>query len=275
MTKKKGSTISISSSVSHDQKTSVVTQFHRWSKHEMEMKVGKKKAQCWIESKLLVEKPDRITGSMDPDCVEYLVPVSWTQELDESTNQISWKSDDKATDEDLANTLSVQLQRKQSSATLGEAGCGAQVFAKTGALEDEQPSSGAVATSVKVDEIPIKTEKQTPEYVVNDDVQLFLADPIPTKLRLQSMEVECDKLIPAAKKNPFIANFGEALEKHSNKVRKMLNGVTRVVQGSECNAKKMPALLCALDKMYARHDELLDFAKLNNLTSAKRRRQGK
>ena len=110
---------------------------------------------------------------------------------------------------------------------------------------------------------------------MTEEVNNLLADPITTKLKLQSMEVECDKLSPIAEKDLVMSTYVEALDKHNGEVRKMLAGITKVVQGSDTNPRKMPLLIGALRKIYARHEQLMGFAVVNNLTNTKKRHQKK
>ena len=164
--------------------------------------------------------------------------------------------------QDLANTQSMQLKRQCEQD-------------EPKAEEQSAPLPQALLDGVAAPpgEGVIKAEKLTPEEALAEEVKALLSDPIPTKLKLQGMEVECDKLMPIAKQNPLMATYADALDKHNQQVRKMLQGITRVVQGSETNGKKMPQLLAALHKIYERHTQLVDFATLNNLTTKKRRQR--
>ena len=265
MEKRKATKSTIASTVSHDQRTAEVVQFHRWSRHQMEQEVGAKKAEGWISCGKLKMEPDRITGSTDPDCVEYIVPVSWTQETGESSNKQAWVGEDAATEEDLVNTKSLQLQLG-SDGSAGSAGSGS---AQTGS--DAAGSAQACGTD-PIDKKAIKVESQTPQDKMAEAVSTFLRDPLVTKLKLQAIEVECDKLLPEKARNPLMGTYFDAVDKHCEQVRKMLKGITRVVQGSQVEKSKMPQLITTLEKIYDRHTQLMDFAVLNNL-SAKRRRQ--
>ena len=108
---------------------------------------------------------------------------------------------------------------------------------------------------------------------LKERITKFIAEPIPTKLKLQAMSVTCDQILPAARHKPMLHNFVEVLEKHSTQVTKLLEAVTRVAQGAEVKRSKMPALLKTLDNIYKHHDELHSFAVLNKMIAKKSRKK--
>ena len=111
----------------------------------------------------------------------------------------------------------------------------------------------------------IKAEPKDPDEKMSAMVEAFLKEPMPTKLKLQSMEVACDSVLRNGRDSPMLVNFCDAMNKHVESVRKMLKAVTRVVQGSEVNMKKMPAAMRALESLYTKQKSLIEFAELNNL----------
>ena len=59
MSKKKGAAKTVVSTSKHEQQNSSITEYHRWSKHEMETNIGATKAKGWIDSGKLAWRKDR------------------------------------------------------------------------------------------------------------------------------------------------------------------------------------------------------------------------
>ena len=59
MNKKKGSAKTVVTTLKHEQVNSSITEYHRWSKHQMETNVGATKAKGWIDSGKLSWRRDR------------------------------------------------------------------------------------------------------------------------------------------------------------------------------------------------------------------------
>ena len=64
----------------------------------MEIKLGPKRAKKWSECKRLPERADPVTGSMDPDDIEYGVPLEWEK----------WTEGDR-TDADIKTTKDAEI----------------------------------------------------------------------------------------------------------------------------------------------------------------------
>ena len=64
----------------------------------MEIKLGPKRANKWIECERLPERADPVTGSMDPDDIEYGVPLEWEK----------WTEGDR-TDADIKTTKDAEI----------------------------------------------------------------------------------------------------------------------------------------------------------------------
>ena len=255
MGRKKGTISKVITANSHENARSSVTQFHRWSRHEMEREVGMKKASLWIESGKLGDPiPDRITGSTDPDVVEYRVPVSWTSQAENSSDAMHIGGSGEATAEDLANLQSVQLQPEKMPDGAGSSGgsCEAKKAGSgSGQPIDDAVAGGAADAQIKKEGVanPADEGKAKEKEKEKTKVRVFLADPIPCKERLQSMEIEVDKIYPISKKNPLLENYSGALLKHADHVKKVLKGLGRYITGADkANETKMPALLRVIDK---------------------------
>ena len=52
---------------------------HWWSMEQMDINMGAQKGKHWRDSKLLPDRADSLTGSLDPNFIEYGVPHDWQQ----------------------------------------------------------------------------------------------------------------------------------------------------------------------------------------------------
>ena len=169
MAKKKCNTQTLSTSSSHDMKTGAFVEYHRWSKHQMEQAVGTEKARGWIASGRLSAKPDRITGSTDPECLEYLVPIAWTRETDESTTGLAWKGEGTGNAEALEHVQSVMLGRNEDGE--GEPADGKEEEGQPAGGKEEKP--GVLVKKEKTDVDADDLQKQVANYFSFFVVALF------------------------------------------------------------------------------------------------------
>eukprot|EP00959_Pyramimonas_sp_CCMP1952_P387394 8118554-Pyramimonas_sp.AAC.1 len=54
----------------------------------MDQEMGKTKAEHWRTSGLLANRPDSLTGSNDPELIEWIVPASWQYLTEQDLRQI-------------------------------------------------------------------------------------------------------------------------------------------------------------------------------------------
>ena len=196
------------------------------------------------------------------------MPVSWTREADNSCSGLETKGEAAATEEDIANVCSLMIDRTETSGTAA-ASYGDGAPAATASSGDGAPAAAAIKKEKPLD------QDDSAKKQLEEQVKKFMAEPVPTKLKLQAMEIELDKLLPEARKHALMETFAAAVDKHQSQVHRMLKAVTRAVQGSEVQANKMPAVMAAFNTMCKQHDDLMSFAALNNLVAKKRRKDGK
>ena len=260
MSRKKGTVATTVSSEAHTSRSSAVVQYHRWSKHEMQQKIGFTKAKGWIESGKLPYEPDRITGDSSPECREYLVPITWTEGVQRQENMLQCKGENATTDEDIKNLHSLRTSGDPGTASPEDTGA-AQGANTAKDPSDAKQNSGEQQNSG--DGVQVKLEDP-----VAEKIKSFLQDPLPEKLKLQAMEVDCDRILPVAKKKAMLENFCIALEKHQDHLRKMLKAITRVVSGADVKKAGMPKLMHALDQLHKAHGNLIKFAESNGCGTA-------
>lgn len=74
---------------------------HWWAMEKMDGEVGPAKAKHWRESGKLFSRPDSLTGSKDPQHIEYCVPVHWESVSEQDLRTLKLNMESEATEDDV------------------------------------------------------------------------------------------------------------------------------------------------------------------------------
>jgi hypothetical protein len=84
---------------------------HQWMSRElMDKTVGAEKGAHWREAGKLLTRPDPVTGSTDPNFIEWRVPEDWSSHTETDKDSFAVKTDKEADQTDLDNLKSVFLR---------------------------------------------------------------------------------------------------------------------------------------------------------------------
>jgi len=218
---------------------------HWWNRQKMIIEMGEIKAEHWIASKLLKPMPDSLTGSTEPELVEYPVPIKWQRMTEEEIKRLRLQSEAEADEEDTV-ALAAMLGEKTQAA----------------------PQA-------------IKQEPESELSKLNRQIDTFKADPSVTLRLLQDMQLVHEKLSARASnvtdtnEKKFAAMLEADSKKLSRKLTKMIELVKRCCT-EEADAKAYPKLLEQISEAQSTDKEVQGWAnKFGYLTEEKARKRAK
>ena len=75
---------------------------------QLRKEFGDQKTDAWLKSGALPYSGDTITGSIEPQCREYQVPISWTKNSSKKVDAQTVEAEGDATEEDKINFQSLR-----------------------------------------------------------------------------------------------------------------------------------------------------------------------
>ena len=114
----------ISRTDSYENKKSKFEDVHWWSADKMDTELGSAKAQHWRDAKVLKSRPDSLTGSKDPQFIEYAVPQNWERlsESDLKAMKLNVSMDAGEAEAEHLAELSAEVREAPASSSSGAAG---------------------------------------------------------------------------------------------------------------------------------------------------------
>ena len=200
------------------------------SAEKMDLTIGQNKAEHWRASGLLRHRPDKITGSDEPEFREWEVPENWDE----------WENTD-------ADKIKIEGQCDASAEDL---------TALPAASSDKHGKSSEVDKTIKED-----PEKEKPEKKKIDDIR---SNPRSYYDTFTSMKVESQTILNLADKNQSVKTYAAALmadvEKQLPKITRILKILDKMLVATPAVATEMPKLVSAIDQLQEKHAEILLWA---------------
>ena len=174
------------------------TKHKEMSLTQMRTTFGDEKVDMWLESGKLISRPDRVTGSTKPEHLEYLVPTTYTDAKDRSTDGLEGtRHKDDLSKEDIENIEGLRVNLLQPGSAAGSSGDGQQPDAGDGG-DGEKPRAGGGSRAKPGggkagDEGEVEVKKE-PVDADAAKVKAFLADPSSPLESLQKAANICKML---------------------------------------------------------------------------------
>ena len=229
MLRQKNATKTISTSKTIETKNSSKGAKHWMSAEIMDLTLGQNKAEHWRASGLLRHRPDKITGSDEPDFREWEVPEDWDE----------WENTD-------GDKIKIEGQCDASAEDL---------TALPAASSDNHGQSSEVDKTIKEE-----PGKEDPDKTKTDAIR---SNPRSYYDTFTSMKVESQTILNLAAKNQSVKTYAAALmadvEKQLPKITRILKILDKMLVAPAVDAE-MPKLVSAIDQLQQKHAEVLLWA---------------
>ena len=208
-----------------------------WSKYKMDMEMGPVKAAAWRESKVLVERPDPVTGLSGEDHVEYKVSMDWEKKTASDLHSAKFESSCNGDEQDMA--------------TLQESG---SIF-----LHPDAASSSTTTPS------PIKVEPKDAEEIAQQAEAARLAD-IKANTRTyvtkyHTMRYSMVDIQEKCGNSKFHANVRDECEKMLAKIKPLVSIFDNLLVKGSDNEKAMTTLAKRSMTVESDYDEIYNYSK--------------
>ena len=225
---------------SSERVTETATKVWWWNEWKSRKEFGDSKFELWnnADPKVLDVRPDPLTGSTQPEHIEYGIPQSWAIGVDKTVFGSKIEAAGKSVEADFVNMQSLRDAQ--------------QISARTGTNTDKScdPETGADPEQA--------VDPEKPEDVMQKRAAEFLASPSVLFKELSNMVVEGKELKTAtAALDELSASYVEGVEKHIKVVEKARAAVDRVINGLKLRDGAVGKMLGDIDKLKARHDHAL------------------
>ena len=189
--------------------------------------MGKAKGKLWRECGLITCLPDRMTGSTDPDVVDWLVPKHWRRMKFSNVHSSQFQATGEGTEDHVQFAALIKKALDQR-------------LAKAGASPIHDASSGSAV---------VKEEKKTPTELLEDRVEGFLANIKATIRRHQDEELDMDSIQTKANadtQNAYTEPFKADLAKLKKTHKRLVPTLARMHK-EKPNESEVPKVIKASD----------------------------
>ena len=240
-------------------------------KYEMEQKWGEKKVKLWLDSGLLELRPDRLTGSEDPDVCEYRVQSKEVDTtIDETNDAATHAVSDDATKTDIDNLESLRVR-----ADPPQSGSGARGSADPPPLAD-QKKQAVGKPIVPLAGVDIKEEKKTDKEVMIERVQALIEFPSVIYRKFNYLWLEAKEMQAKAAGHEYGQSLADKLKDHIAALAKLLAAIDKISLGASIIQERMPKIIRHMDFLEEAHEKHMKFGASIGVTTqcraAKRRR---
>lgn len=205
-----------------------------WSKEKMQIELGVKKAQSWIDSGLLEHRPDKITKEDGEWAREYNCVEDFQERINRKVDGFTIRATGDADEEDLGMCDETE-----------------KIVMKKELLTDDE-------------------KKKQDEQEKAKQIEILRADPKPTIRRFQDNELDLSKMIQDSDKKKYIGDFKQDAEKLVAKIRKTLKVLNKLAtlpsSVSDDDLSRLVAIISVLDTEYG---ELYNWAERFGLVKSK------
>jgi hypothetical protein len=204
------------------------------SRETMDVKLGAKKGQHWRESGQLKVRDDLMTGSKDPDLIEYRVPKNFQEITDEDLKALCVAGEQEATEESLALVASASHCLGPASTVSGD-----KVETKVKAEQESECD--------KLDK-KIKYLEDNPRLVYDE----FTTMSVVAKEIKKNSEKEASKMI-------YAGALIQDVDKHIVQVIKLMRMLEKLLHTAPLKTE-IPKLINALEVARTEHVKIVEWS---------------
>ena len=214
---------------------------HWWSAEKMDLEIGRAKAEHWRASGIVPHQPDSITGSKEPEHIEWGVPQNWARMTIGDLRRLSLKTTAGAEEED--------IELVKDAANLFDP------------LSREAPEDDEKNPLVAIKE-EAKDPEEEKKQIVKEKIDLFLQNGQSCFRQHQDMCLEAKVLKTKVENdnNKYTQSFVEDLACHIRKIEKLLKILEKLVTAGVNDESAMPKLIDTIEETQVHHANLLDWA---------------
>ena len=229
-------------SLTNSRSVSEDTQKHQdvfwWSKHKMQQEMGTEKAQAWIDSGRLDERPDAMTNKSGEWLTEFAVPIDWATKVTSVKAEAKLEAET-AGDAEKAKLMEEASIEMESAIKLG--------LAKTLGAQASKPEA-----VVKLEPKEEQTEDEKMAESIKQDPKSWLR--LHQEMRTQLMEI-----VSRSEGKKFMTNLSD----ECNKLLPKVKGLTTIFDGmlsKKPDEKGFPNLCKRIRPVADEYEEIIDHA---------------
>jgi hypothetical protein len=207
-----------------------------WSREKMDTELGAKKAAAWRESCKLQTRPDPVTGSDDPDYVEYGCPEDWS-------------------------SLATGDTESHDVITRGDAD------------ESDLTMLNGIRGGMPSEDVVVKAEQKTEEDMLQEKATALMQNPRPMLRRLQDYELECKLLATKATDGKYTGELGSDVTKFLSKLTKAIKLLNKMCTTQSVQEGEVPQVVTMTDALIKEHDDIMQWAQTFGLVEKPKKRR--